>query len=303
MVKIMLVEGKIRKKTLSEIFSAVKTKCFNSYKSLHLEYGYYITRIIQFYYKYIYSARKRSMLDIFNEDIYIFVPMNDLMLFIITSREYINIEFDQNHCLSCSKCYSDKYDVIDGMYICGDCGYIFENRMPGPKDITISSNKKSNHYSIKTNLIKTLRKFEGKTTVNICKEDLSKIISLCELQHINLSKLKCNTLMDILKQLNMSKYYEDAYAILYIINKNPPKHIAPYRQKIYMLHDILEHAYSTTKTPTRINSMNVHYKLYRLFKMCGLPFTQDDFCMLKTEQKLEEHEKQWRDICKITGWT
>jgi Poxvirus Late Transcription Factor VLTF3 like. len=107
----------------------------------------------------------------------------------------------------------------------------------------------------------------------------------------------------MLKDLKLTKYQDEVYSLLPLLTHKPRPSIQSYIPKILKLHDELEYAYTAVKNPSRVNSLNVHFKLYKLLKLCNKDFDMSDLCTLKTEQKFEEHEEKWREICGITGWT
>ena len=63
--------------------------------------------------------------------------------------------------------------------------------------------------------------------------------------------------------------------------------------------DELERAYQQIKVSK--NSLNVHFKLYKLLQLCGLECNVEDFINLKTKP-LDKYQKAWKEICKINNW-
>lgn len=64
------------------------------------------------------------------------------------------------------------------------------------------------------------------------------------------------------------------------------------------LFDQIEEAYKEVRNKQRINSLTVNYKLYKLLQLLGYPCRKDQFYMLKTKNKLDEHDEQWTLIIK-----
>jgi DNA-directed RNA polymerase subunit M/transcription elongation factor TFIIS len=201
-------------------------------------------------------------------------------------------------CPDCDKVMiSEK---IEGELHCEECGLIYDTRLPGVKDIE-SVNTSRSYYSLKMNLLKAIHKFEGKQS-SVTNSDLEIIITEIQKRRLNRQLLKCEHLLKILKDLKLVKYYDEVYSLLPLLTNKQKKSIQPFIPQILKLHDELEYAYSSVKNPNRINSLNVYFKLYKLLKLCDKDFDISDLCTLKTEQKFEEHEEKWKEICKITGW-
>ncbi|KAL7645603.1 UNVERIFIED_CONTAM: hypothetical protein RMT77_003989 [Armadillidium vulgare] len=73
--------------------------------------------------------------------------------------------------------------------------------------------------------------------------------------------------------------------------------------KILKLNDELENAYKQVKDVKRKNSLNVHFKLYKLVQLCGVKCDIRDFKIsIKLEKNLNEYQTIWEKICKINDW-
>jgi hypothetical protein len=243
----------------------------------------------------------RNILDVFGASCAIQVNLKDLINWISLAREYINdIELEQQQTISCTHCESGIYEHADGEYCCDNCGFVYDTRIPGIKDLE-SINMCKTYYSLNSNLLSAIDKFEGKDIV-IGKSDMKKIKSEISRRQLDINTIKCDHIVKILKDLKLTKHYNDAYYIYSQLTNKPPINIRKYVPQILMLHNELEFAYKFVKNDSRVNSLNVQYKLIKLLGLCNIDHDVSEFCTLKTEQKLEEHEEKWREICKITGW-
>lgn len=265
-----------------------------------MNYGFYIVRVYDFL-KKVNPSKSKNLLDIFQEDIMIKVNLSLLMDYISIAREYIHVVINQKQHITCPDCSKIMIsEKIEGELHCEECGLIYDTRLPGVKDLEAVNTSRS-YYSLKMNLLKAIHKFEGKqSTINT--NELELISQEMKKRKLNNHSLKCEHLLKILKDLKLAKYYEEVYSLLPLLTHRPRKSIQPYIPQILKLHDELEYAYSTVKNPNRINSLNVYFKLYKLLRICDKEFDMSDLCTLKTEQKFEEHEEKWKEICKITGW-
>jgi Poxvirus Late Transcription Factor VLTF3 like. len=290
--------GLVNKTKLIYIHNRIKETIIRDI--LGINYGFYIVRVYKFV-KNFKPPQKINLLNIFQQDVMIKLNLPSLMDYLSVAREYISIVVHQKQNITCPDCHhimiSEKTDCE---LHCEECGLIYDTRLPGVKDIE-SVNTSRSYYSLKMNLLKAIHKFEGKqSTINI--NDLEIIHLEILKRKLNPQSLRCEHILKILKDQKLVKYYDEVYSLLPMLTNKPRKSIQTYVPQILKLHDELEYAYSTIKNPTRINSLNVYFKLYKLLKLCDIEFDITDLCTLKTEQKFEEHEEKWKEICKITGW-
>lgn len=270
---------------------------------LGVEFGYYVIRTLDFLKEYSAkptSSGRRRLIDLFQEESVVKIPLQKVIDFLSVAREYIPILIQQKQNTLCSECFSTN--MIEhresSEMICEDCGLVYDNRTLGLRDME-SINTCRSSYTLKANLLKAISKFEGNTTLQ--KSLVDKVRT--EVEKRKISNLQNAHIIKILKDLRLSKYYEDVRTFLTILRGEQPASIQEYVPQILRLHDELEFAYNFVKDPLRINSLNVHFKLFKLLRLCNYKCHISDFCMLKTETKMEEHEEKWAEICKITGWT
>jgi len=130
---------------------------------------------------------------------------------------------------------------------------------------------------------------------------------------------------NFLKNLNNSKYYYEASYSQYTQNNyNKPlryssriylekvidkyyknnKEIKNNYDKILNLNDEFEEAYLDVKCSKRKNSLNVHFKLFKLLQLCGVKCNISDFQKVsnKREITLNKYNKMWEEICEINKW-
>ena len=74
--------------------------------------------------------------------------------------------------------------------------------------------------------------------------------------------------------------------------------------KILNLNDEFEEAYLDVKCSKGKNSLNVHFKLFKLLQLCGVKCNISDFQKVsnKREITLNEYNKMWEEICEINKW-
>lgn len=290
--------GYVNKTQLLNIHFKIKDTLIKD--AIGIEYGFYIVRVYQFL-KHINPMKSKNLIEIFKQDVKIKIDLSCLMDYVSIAREYITVHLHQKQNISCPDC--DKVmlaEKIEGELHCEECGLVYDTRLPGIKDLEVVNTSRS-YYSLKMNLLKAINRFEGKH-ISISSNDLEMISKEVNKRKLNRHSLKCEHILKVLKDLRLTKYYDEVYSLLPLLTNKPRRSIQPYIPQILKLHDELEYAYNSVKNPNRINSLNVYFKLYKLLKICDKDLDISDLCTLKTEQKFEEHEEKWKEICKITGW-
>ncbi len=292
-------DGGINKNIILEIHEFILNK-LNDRDAFGWDYGYYIIRSFKFLEGNDIKICN-NILDLFLSNITIFIKPETFINWIIIVREYVDIEIIQEQNTICSYCDNEIKKVSDGEYNCSNCGYVYDTRLPGVKDLD-SINMCKTYYSLNSNLLSIMNKFMG-IDVYISTKDMNRIKSEISKREIDIKNLKCIHITKILKDLKITNHYNDAYYIYTKLTNKRMINFKKYIPKILTLHNELEYTYRHhVRNPTRINSLNVQYKLIKLLQLCDINEDLSDLCTLKTEQKFEEHEEKWREICKITGW-
>jgi hypothetical protein len=286
-------EGYVDKNKLLEVHTLITNNLKLSQRKINLDYGFYIVRVLPFITNLNFST-VLSIMDLYQSNIMIKIKITDLMDYCNIAKSYINVNILQKQNIICTKCFTSNInEKIEGEYLCENCGFIYDTRLPGIKDLD-SINSCRSYYSLKSNLLKVINKYEN-NTISISNEEYEKILNEIKIRKIPIDILKSDHLFNILKDLKLTKYYNEVYQLLLKITKREHNSIKKYIPQILKLHDELEYTYNFVKNPKRINSLNVHFKLQKLLELCGIECS--DINSLKTDQKLEEHEDTWREIC------
>ena len=210
------------------------------------------------------------------------------------SKNYLNVELIQNQELVCISCYSEIFENNDSEFICENCGLVQNYKITSKENDL----QKQTYYSLKSNFLKAINNFQG-VGIIIKVEDLDKINYEINRRNISIEILNRDHIYRILKDLKMSKYYDNINVIMNKIIGTPLKDISDKIPKLMELHSKIEYIYGFVKT-LRVNSLNVQFKLYKLLQMLDIKCDINE--LLKTNQKLEEHEKKWEQICEQLNW-
>jgi hypothetical protein len=105
-----------------------------------------------------------------------------------------------------------------------------------------------------------------------------------------------------LSEQDLSGFYEDLNLIFHIITKELCPDITEYLDDLYEDFDRLEEVLKDLQDDERTNSLNVNYKLYKLLQRRGYPCRKDDFYILKTKTKEDEHDEKMKQAFEILEW-
>jgi hypothetical protein len=164
-------------------------------------------------------------------------------------------------------------------------------------------------YTRKGHFIDAAKRFQG--TQNIDPKKIQEAVSIIE-KEMKLHDLvkDRNTPHSVTKdqiymflsEQDLSSFYEDLNLIFHIITKEPCPDITDYLDGIYEDFDCLEGALKDLQDEERTNSLNVNYKLYKLLQRRGYSCRKDDFYILKTKTKEDEHDEKMKQAFLLLGW-
>ena len=207
----------------------------------------------------------------------------------------------------CSKCGVEKtLHLQDGYLTCTSCGdsdpVQIDSDKPNYKDPIIEN--KPNGYKRMNHFSELLNQCQGKESTDIPQEIFQRIINeLNVLKITDLSKLDNKVMRSILKNLNLNSYYEH---IPYIINKlngvPPPTMSRELEEKVRSMFKEVQEPWVAGKKTTRKNFLNNNYVFHKIFEL----LEEDDFLQyfpyLKSREKLQEHDDEWKKICEHNKW-
>jgi len=221
----------------------------------------------------------------------------------------IMLPTNNNHCTNCN---SDSfiYETKTGSEICTICGlanYIINHvdynvlYTETSEQLNIFNYKRNNHFQ---ECLNQLQAKENTTIPTKIIDDLTR-----EFKKYNITDPKLFTpglVKEYLKKLKYNKYYEHIPTIINdFCGINAPKMTQEFEQQLKIMFDEIQvpfEKYSKIVCPLRKNFLNYNYILY---KMCEL-LNKDEFLhcfpLLKSREKLYEHDLIWKGICRDLLW-
>lgn len=225
----------------------------------------------------------------------------------LTDANFVPNNFNSNNLDICISCNERKITKPKkGVLICPKCGSIdkilVDNNIPSykepPREITYFAYKKINHAN------EFLSQFQAKESTDISDEIYKKIMNeLKKERYINIKNITADKIREILKKLELTKYYEHSHYIMNRLSGKP----APILDTV--LEDKLRNMFRQVQGPwlkycpnKRANFFSYPYIFFKFFQLLEedkyLPYCR----LLKSREKLHEHDEVWKRICKDLNW-
>ena len=214
----------------------------------------------------------------------------------------------------CNNCKNNNFivDYRQSCEICNKCGkseYLLELPISN-QNTYIEGVEKQNHfeYKRKNHLIECLNQLQAKENTKIPKKILDDLVFELKKYNIYESKLLTPKLIkQYLKKLNYSKYYEHVPVIINeICGKSAPKLTQELEEQIKSMFDQIQSSFdkhSEIVNSKRKNFLNYNYIIYKFCELLGKREYLYLFPLLKSREKLYEHDQIWKGICGDLGWT
>jgi hypothetical protein len=149
----------------------------------------------------------------------------------------------------------------------------------------------------------SIKKFQGKQNTTISEEVYKDLWAKLKSHDIPIEKLTKDHLYEFLKLTKHSDHYEDIILIYSEMTKKSAPNISKLEQKLFALFDEVDPVYERVKPVGRVNFLNGQYVLYKLLQKLRYPCRTTDFYILKTRDKMLQHDQIWKKICAELHWT
>jgi hypothetical protein len=207
----------------------------------------------------------------------------------------------------CERCNIAREELsAEGVLVCPSCGseeYMmvvsdFPSFRDPPKERNNYAYKKINHLN------EILNQFQAKESTIIPEEVINEVVCEIKKRRIhNIADLTEKDIREILKKLNRSKYYEHSAHILSRLNGNPPPTITPeIEEKIRAMFQEIQAPFLLYCPDDRTNFLSYSYILYKFFELLELDDYKAYFSLLKSRDRLIEHDIIWKKICDYLKW-
>ena len=221
--------------------------------------------------------------------------------------KYISDKDKEDDIEVCKQCYQQKLFVhAEGLLICQKCGdqdYVFidcdkPSYKEPPKEIAYFAYKRINHFN------EHISQFQGKESTEIPDEIYEQIKREIKKERItDLTSIKPEKIREILKKLDLNKYYEHIPHIINHINGIPPPNITKSQEEtLRVMFKEIQIPFMKYCPPERQNFLSYTYVLHKFCELLELDNLLPCFPLLKSREKLQEQDAIWDKICSDLGW-
>ena len=226
--------------------------------------------------------------------------------YLLIAKDYITLtNFKQTSTkMQCECLNPDLVQIDETLYSCEICGLVTEiiDENPTFKDISRVNMTSKYTYTKRGHFVDAIDKFEGKQNTFISEKIYKIIYDNIKFHSLTKDNITKDQLYMFLSENGLSSYYEDINLLYFNITGIKPPDISKHKQDLIIMFDQAEDVYNKIKDPSRINSLNVNYKLFKFLQLLGCNCKKDDFYILKTKGKVEEHDEKWKEICEMLRW-
>jgi len=219
--------------------------------------------------------------------------------FLCVAQEYVKIDhlnqpLEKIICQEC-RSFDFQFDDENSIYVCKECGTEVEvlDDSPSFKDTDRVNMSSRFSYSRRGHFIDATRKYQG--LQNIDPKKIARVVEVLK-EEMKLHSLTVETVTKdhiymFLSEKRLSRHYEDLNLLYHIITGKPCPNISALEDDLLDDFDKQEEKLAEVLEDERDNSLNVNYKLYKLLQRRGFPCQKDDFYILKTKTKEDEHDE------------
>lgn len=209
----------------------------------------------------------------------------------------------------CEKC--SKGELIpqdeEGILICNNihCGtfitHIIDNAKPAnkepPNEVSYTAYIRLNHFK------EILSQFQAKETTQIPDEVIEAIKARIKKERIiDMSHLTYDKMRDILRKLNLNKYFEHIQYINSIFGIKPPTMNEELHETLCVLFIEIQKPWALHCPVNRTNFFNYTYTLYQLCVLLDQTQYLPYIILMKDVDKQREQDQIWKKVCSDLDW-
>lgn len=195
----------------------------------------------------------------------------------------------------------------EGILICNNqsCSkfitYIVDSTKPAnkepPNEVSYTAYIRLNHFK------EILSQFQAKETTQIPQEVIKMIRDRIKKERIeDISELNYDTMREILRKLDLNKYFEHIQYINSIFGIKPPIMNEELHETLCVLFIEIQGPWAIHCPPNRTNFFNYTYTLYQLCTLLGQTQYLPYIPLLKDRTKQLEQDMVWKKVCETLDW-
>jgi len=206
----------------------------------------------------------------------------------------------------CEKCKLPMVTLLqEGIMVCSECGHQELMLVEQNKPIHRQPTKETSHYSYKriNHFNEWLSQCQGQESTEISDEIFERILAEVKKEKLDMTRLKFSKMREILKKLQLTRYYEHIVYIVYRINGIPaPKFSQELEEKLRSMFKEIQAPFLKHCPLHRKNFLSYAYVLYKLCQLLEKDEYLKYFHLLKSREKLHQQDQVWKKICEELGW-
>ena len=245
--------------------------------------------------KYVNQTNKFNRSDLLDE-----------FLSIIDNNYSGKYEYNENESY-CYKCDCEKTLIhAEALYVCQKCGIatftVIDSERPSykepPSEISYFAYKRINHFN------EWISQFQAKESTNISQDVYDQILCEIKKERIkDMSKLHHVKMRQILKRLNLNKYYEHIHHIINKLNGLPPPVLSrELEERMRLMFKEIQKPFTECCPKNRKNFLSYSYVIRKFLELLGEDEYISYFPLLKSREKLYQQDVIWRGICEKLKW-
>ena len=208
----------------------------------------------------------------------------------------------------CEYCGSINMTMLpnDGMCFCNDCytveTIIVDHEKPSykdpPKEISYFAYKRINHLN------EWISQIQGKESTEIPPEIYDRILLEIKKQRItNMAEITTAKVKEILKRLQLNKYYEHTSHIMNRLNGTPSINLTPeIEEKLRQMFKMIQIPFFKYAPKSRKNFLSYSYTIHKCLQLLELDEYLKYFPLLKSREKTFQMDEVWKKICEELNW-
>lgn len=225
------------------------------------------------------------------------------------NNEIVNIQDFVIPADVCEKCHRGELIPQDeeGILICNNrqCAafitHIVDNAKPAnkepPNEVSYTAYIRLNHFK------EILSQFQAKETTQIPQEVIEAIRARIKKERIiDLKELTYDKMRDILRKLNLNKYFEHIQYINSIFGIKPPIMNEELHETLCVLFIEIQKPWALHCPATRTNFFNYTYTLYQLCVLLDQTQYLPYIILMKDVDKQREQDQIWKKVCHDLDW-
>lgn len=225
-----------------------------------------------------------------------------------TDPSYIRHPHNQDVSDICECCHEPLTCLQqEGIMVCDNCGYqellLVEQNRP---ILRLPSAKEGSHYSYKriNHFREWVAQIQGKESTDIPEDIFERILAEIRKEKIRDTKrITYSKMREILKKLKLNRYFEHANYIIHRINGTPTPNFPPeLEEKLFAMFRQTQGPFLKYCPASRKNYLSYSYVLAQLLRILGIHEYLGHFQLLKSREKIFNHDVLWKKITADLGW-